>query len=531
MFKNLQQLKDQIEIVDIIGNSLELKKSGANFTACCPFHGEDTPSFVVSPTKQIYHCFGCGVGGDAIKFEEEYNKISFPEAIEKIANDLNFTLEYDSSEQRKDYKGLMEFINGIYQKLLMDDKLKYLLDRGISKKSIETFEIGFSSNSDQQIQSLTQNFLNLTDAQEVGILATDKGKLYARLTHRITFPIRNHTGKLIGFGGRILKGDRAKYLNSPQTKLFDKSRNLYGYNIAKEHIYKKGTMVVTEGYLDVVMMHQASIHTAVATMGTALTEQHCIMIKKIGCRALICYDGDKAGRAAAFKASVLLSQHDIDGGVVLFEDGVDPADMVKEGKVEELIAIMKKPIPLIHFALQSISSKYVLTNPHLKNKALKDCVDFLKSLNNLIIANEYKSYLASLLKIQISHITLGQTQIQAQPTMMPRQNGNRADDKLLKSMLEKPEYLDMAMLNMDYEVMGHNLMFVAIVENRLNDDILIPLNIRDDIVAYNETDFIAACKLKQKSFLEMQLRELASSNDDDVFEKMDILQRRIKSVA
>ncbi len=533
MFTNLSQLKDQIDIVDILSNSIELKKSGANFKACCPFHGEDTPSFVVSPTKQICHCFGCGYSSDTIGFVQEYKKLSFAEAIEDIANDLNFTLEYDSTQQKKDYKSIFESVNSLYIKSLQDDNLKYLLDRGVTKKSIKTFEIGYAGTSQSQIEFMKQNFLNMSDAIDVAILGADKDKMYSRQIKRITFPIRNHTGKLIGFGGRTTINHNAKYINSAQTKLFDKSRNLYGYNIAKEHIYKKGTIVVTEGYLDVVMMHQANIQTAVATMGTALTEQHCIMIKKIGCRVLLCYDGDKAGKNAALKASVLLSQHEIDGGVVLFEDGIDPADMVADGKVAELIAIMKKPIPLIEFALQVIVLNYELTNPHLKNKALKECVDFLKSLNNLLIANEYKQYLANLLKIQVSHITLGQTQIEQQPSCRTQQNGkkiNRADDKILKTILENPDFLDIAMNNMDYEVMSTNLVFVDIIDGKTDSSLLIPLKIREDVIIYNKTDFISACKLKQKSFLEEQLKKLSQNTDDDVFLKMDRLQKRIKDV-
>jgi DNA primase len=233
---SIDNLKAQIDIVDIVSNSLTLKKAGSNFKACCPFHGEDTASFVVSPSKQIYHCFGCSCGGDAIKFVMEYEKLSYPETIEKIANDLNFTLEYDNKSEQKDYKNIFESMNNFYKSELKDDELKYLLDRGITKKSIKTFEIGYASTSNEQINYLKQNFLNISDACDIGILANEKDKLYARQIKRITFPIRNHTGKLIGFGGRTTINHSAKYINSPQTKLFDKSRNFYGYNLAKEHI-------------------------------------------------------------------------------------------------------------------------------------------------------------------------------------------------------------------------------------------------------------------------------------------------------
>ena len=530
--KSIEGLKDYIDIVDIIGSSLDLSKNGANFKACCPFHGEDTPSFVVSPTKQIYHCFGCGVGGDAIKFEMDYHKLSHPESLEKIANDLNYTLEYADNNENKDYAALMENVNAFYEKHLTDEKLQYLLDRGITKESIEKFEIGYAPSSNHQIQYLKEMFLNQTDAIDTGVLATDKEKVYARQIHRITFPIRNHTAKLIGFGGRTLKKETniAKYINSPQTKLFHKSRNLYGFHIAKEAIYKKGTMTVTEGYLDVVMMHQANIKTAVATLGTALTKEHCLLIKKIGCKVLLCYDGDIPGREAAYKASMLLSQHEIDGGVVIFADGIDPADMVKENRIEELYSIMKRPISLIKYVLEFIVKKYDLINPHNKNVALKECIEFLKSLNNLVIANEYIGYLSKLLNIQSRHISLGQTPILPTQQIRPTKHTNRADDKLLKSMIENSQFIDAAMIHMDYEVMGTNVIFEAIIEGDFKKEILIPLQIRDDIIVYDETDFIAACKLKQKSYLEDQLKALMTSNSDDAFSQMDVLKKRLENL-
>lgn len=531
--QSLENLKVQIDIVDIISNSLELKKAGANFKACCPFHGEDTPSFVISPAKQIYHCFGCGVGGDAIKFVQEYKKLSFAEAIEDIANDLNFTLEYENNQNYKDYSTIMEHINHFYELNLKEEKLQYLLDRGITKESIKTFEIGYAPRSNIQIQSFKDNFLNPQDAVETGVLALDKDKFYARLRERITFPVRNHTNKLIGFGGRTLKQTKeiAKYLNSPETKLFNKSRNLYGFNIAKEHIYKKGTMVITEGYLDVVMMHQANIKTAVATMGTALTVQHIPLIKKIGCKTLLCYDGDNAGRTAAYKASVLLSQHEVDGAVVLFEEGLDPADMVKDGKVQELYDIMKKPIPLIKYALKFITDGFDLSNPHSKNQALKECVDYLKTIN-LLIAEEHREFLSKLLNISSHHITLGQTQIQKEPIAYTTTNGlTKADEKFFKTLVEKPDFVNLMFGNIDYEVYEHNKIFQAIMDDRLEDENLRPILIRDDIIVYDEEDFIQACRLKQKSYLSNELKRLASSIKDDVFEKMDKVQRRLKDVS
>ncbi len=531
MIKNssLEQLKNQIDIVDIIGSNLELHKAGANYKVCCPFHGEDTPSFVISPAKQICHCFGCGFSGDSIKFVQEYKRLNFTEAVADIAEFYNFNLEYENNTNTKsnDYKKTIEALNQFYIKRLVDDKKEYLLNRGLTLEIIEEWEIGFAPTSKEQIQYLTSNYFNLKDAEEIGVIDYDSEKKYSRFTHRIMFPIKTHSGKLVGFSGRIINGERTKYINSPTTKLFDKSRVLFGYDKAKDTIYKKGTIVITEGAVDVIMMHQAGIKTAVGTLGTALTASHIPMIKRAGARALIAYDGDNAGRAAAYKASVLLSQHDIDGGVVLFPEGCDPADLIKDDKLQELIDIMKKPINIIKYVLSTISSKHDLSNPHAKNKALSECVNYLKSLPSLIIANEYKTYLASLLNINVASITLGQTQITIQPEQLILEN--KALLTYQKTLLENPRYLDEVLEFMDFEAMLQDNIDKAICEERYEDECLIPLKIRDDIKPYTKKEFIEACKLRQKDFIKSKIKKLTNSNETSpaVFKQIGELQKKL----
>lgn len=406
---SIEALKARIDIIDIVGSYVELKKAGANYKAPCPFHDEKSASFVVSPQKQKYHCFGCGVDGNGIDFVMEYKKLTFAEAVEDIANDLNFTLQYDNSgEAKKDYKKLMEHMNRFYISQRHADIRVYLMDRGVSIESIEEFEIGYTPSSSIQLSHLKAGAFNTTEAIECGICSVDNGRTYARNSDRISFPIRSHTGKLIGFGGRCIQcGERAKYINSPQTALFDKSRVLYGYHLAKKAIHDKGTITITEGYLDVVMFHQAGVKTAVATMGTALTEEHCRFIKKNNLRVLLCYDGDRAGIAAAFKASKLLSAHSIYGGVVLFPEGKDPADMVKSGNTAELFDLMKSPTPLIKFAIRHIAASYDIEIPNQKHEALIEIETYMKTLPPLI-QDEYKNFIANTLRINPVHISSAQ---------------------------------------------------------------------------------------------------------------------------
>ena len=439
--ESIENLKNHLDVVDVISQFLELKKTGANFKACCPFHGETTPSFVVSPAKQIYHCFGCGVGGDSIKFVMEYEKLSYPETLEKLASMYNFNLDYENTTEKKQDTKVIEEVNKFYQKLFVnnDTVKEYIKKRGISEFSIEKFEIGYAPISADTINFLKSNHYNLTDAIDLGIIDTGTNGLYSRFIERITFPIYSISAKLVGFGGRTITGHSAKYVNSPQTKLFNKSKLLYGYHLAKEHIYKKNQIIVCEGYLDVIMLHQAGFNTAVATLGTALTAEHLPLLRRGEPKVLLAYDGDKAGLAAAFKASVMLSQSEFEGGVIIFKDNMDPADMVHTGKIQELNEIFSAPLSFTPFAIDYIISKYDINDANQKQKALIEANDYLKTLG-LIYQDEYKRYLAQKLNIRENLI-----QISSNKQRIFTPNLSKIDIAelcIIKSILEKPKRLD-----------------------------------------------------------------------------------------
>ena len=399
---SVEQLKNSIDIVDIISNYIEVKKAGANFKANCPFHGEKTPSFVISPTKQIYHCFGCGVGGDAIKFVQEYEKLNYPEALEKIASMMNFSLTYtqggsDNSEARR----LLEQVQQWYAKNLDQNQvaIEYLKKRGITQQSIEQFGIGYVGASHELMNFLSSNMLPIPKAVEAGVVAQrERGGFYARLTERITFPIYSASGAIVGFGGRTITNHPAKYINSPQTKLFNKSRLLYGYSKAKEHIYAKKRLIVCEGYLDVIMFHQAGFKEAVATLGTALTTEHLPTLRKGEPHIVLAYDGDKAGVAAALKASTMLSESGFDGSVVLFPDGQDPAEMIATGKVQEVANLLRSGQALIPFVIEMMAKSYDLNNPREKEVAFGAVRAYLDQLSP-IIREAYVAHASTVLAV------------------------------------------------------------------------------------------------------------------------------------
>jgi DNA primase len=439
--ESIENLKNNLDVVDVISQFLEVKKSGANFKACCPFHGETTPSFVVSPAKQIYHCFGCGVGGDSIKFVMEYEKLSYPEAIEKLASMNNFHLEYDNTTTKRQDIKILEEVNKFYQRLFVNNSTAkdYINQRAISEFSIEKFEIGYAPVSGDTINYLKSNHYNLTDAIDLGVIDTGTNGLYSRFIERITFPIYGINGKMVGFGGRTITGHNAKYVNSPQTKVFNKSKLLYGYHLARESIYKKNQLIVCEGYLDVIMLHQAGFDTAVATLGTALTKDHLPLIRRGEPKIILAYDGDKPGLAAAFKASVMLSQGEFEGGVVIFGDGLDPADMVKDGKIEELNRIFTNPLSFISYSIDYIIEKYDINNPNQKQKALIEANDYLKSLG-AIYQDEYKRYIAQKLNIRENLVSVSSESRRPQEVSLTKID--IAELCIIKSILEKPKRLD-----------------------------------------------------------------------------------------
>jgi DNA primase len=444
---SIEALKARLDVVDVVGNYVELKKAGANFKAPCPFHDENTASFVVSPAKQIYHCFGCGAGGDSVKFVMEYEKLNYPEALEKLASMHNFSLTYSDNKQNKPRSQLMEKINEWYQQLLLKNPtaLSYIKDRGIYESSVEKFGIGYAPDSASTINYIKSQMFNISEAVEMGVVGTGGNGLYARFIERITFPIHSSNGSIVGFGGRTITGHQAKYINSPETPFFNKSRLLYAYHLARQDIYKHKEIIITEGYLDVIMLHQAGFTNAVATLGTALTSEHLPLLRKGEPRVVMAYDGDKAGRAAALKASRLLSAAGFSGGVVIFGEGIDPADMVKSGAVEELSTMFRESKTFIEFVLDEILSLYDLRDPKAKESCMQEGIGYLKTLSPLL-QEEYKTYLASRLGglgISPSLVKFHNTQQQTKPQMAQQ---NRHKDMweltLIKTALEYPSFIE-----------------------------------------------------------------------------------------
>jgi len=498
---SIEALKARLDIVDVVGNYLELKKAGGNFKAPCPFHDEKSPSFVVSPQKQIYHCFGCGASGNAIGFVMEYEKLNYPEALEKLAENYNFSLTYTDNKHNKPRSQVMDRLNEWYKTLLTQNPTasSYIRERGIAASSVEKFGIGYAPDSNATLNFIRSQQFAIKEAIDMGVVGYEpsRNQTYARFIERITFPIHSANGTIVGFGGRTITGHQAKYVNSPETAYFNKSRLLYAYHLAKQALYKRQEIIITEGYLDVIMLHQAGFDNAVATLGTALTVEHLPLLRKGSPRVVMAYDGDKAGRAAALKASKLLSASGFNGGVVVFGGGLDPADMVNDGRVDELAEMFRNPKPFIEFVLDEILSLYDLNNPKEKESCMAEGVSYLKTLSPLL-QEEYKTYLASRLgglgvSPSLVKLTPQSSRDNSAPLIQKNSHRDMWELSLIKTILEKPQFIDQILDAIDPSLLQFHARELALaLEGRGDAPELMAIKIDDSIVTLPDSEALNA---------------------------------------
>ena len=533
--KSIQKLKDQIDIVDIISHYIPVRKMGANFKCVCPFHDDRNPSMSISQSKQIFHCFACKAGGDAIKFVMDYEKLNYVEAIEKIAQISNFSLEYTSERNfaPKENKHILENVNAFYRSAFYknDEAVRYIYSRGINDAMIERFELGWAGDSAQTIRLLENEKIEPSEALEVGIVKQNERGIYASFISRITFPIYNHTGRLVGFGGRTISNNPAKYVNSPQSAVFDKSKLLYGYHLAKQKIFEKKQIIITEGYLDVIMLHFAGFTNAVAVLGTALTEKHLPLLKRDDISVVLCFDGDVAGINAAIKSSHLLSLNEIDGSVVIIAGGADPADMVFAGRIKELEELFASGVELGEFYIRQIAKNYDLTRPVQKQKCLEEIETYTKNLKN-IVASSYAPLVASLLGIDMNSFSLGGARAQnPQPNSqnfinrpIARTQKDILEISILKSMLFNENFAAIVLDTIDEKYfLHHKEGFRAILSNSSESDEILLREIELDesaMVIGDEKKLLSAIANLNIKFYENLQLHIRSSSDSDKIEKL-----------
>ena len=405
----IDKIRDLADIVDVISTEIELKRRGINYFGVCPFHDENTPSFSVSPSKQIYHCFGCGNGGNVFTFIMEFQKLTFFEAIKFLANKYNVVLEITNSNSSSNEYSFLKKIHEdstllFQQNLFSDagrDPLQYLMDRNLSESVIRKFRIGFAFDSWNNLYNkisfdYKDKFQNI---MKTGLfIRSDKGT-FDRFRSRIIFPIFHQSGEVIAFGGRdYKKNDLAKYLNSPETAIYQKSNTLYGLHITKDDIRKKGYALLVEGYMDLLQLYQAGIKPVVSVSGTSLTKNHANLISKHVKKVILLYDGDSAGANAVLRAGFILLQVGIEAYVVRPPDKLDPDDWLLEKGPDVLKKAIQSPMEFLDFHLEFHKAKKLRGVE--KSDYLHDIIGNIKIINDSIIKNEIIRDLAEKMKTQ-----------------------------------------------------------------------------------------------------------------------------------
>jgi len=429
----VDELKARADIYNIVSGYVNLKKAGKNYTGLCPFHKEKTPSFTVDPIKQLYHCFGCGEGGDVISFIMKIENMQFLEAVEFLANKSGYKLSYShsgSSEAGREKNRLFELnelAKKYYNYILFNSKkgapaLNYLKKRGFEDKTIEQFKVGFSLDS-------WDNFSNFAkkrgySCEEIlgcglAVKSSKRGsEIYDRFRGRIMFPIKDIVNKTVGFGGRITpgfdgeKGQTAKYINTPETKLYSKSKNIYGIFEAKSHIVAEDRVLITEGYTDVMALYQCGVKNVVASLGTALTSDQIKILGRFTKNIILVFDSDEAGRSASLKGMERLQEYNerldlyhennINIGVSILDEGYDPADFIMKKGRESFIERIENSVSIIDFTIDTILRKYNISNLYEKLRASNVLLQFISTLSSRIVQEECLKKISQKLDIKES---------------------------------------------------------------------------------------------------------------------------------
>lgn len=367
----IEKVRNESDIVDVISEYIQLTKRGRNWFGLCPFHGENTPSFSVSEDKQIFHCFGCGAGGNVITFVMDIENVSFPEAVSKLGERIGIQVDIQNSSVDKPSRHYSQkeenmieahqFVAEVYHHLLMNTEdgekaLNYLLKRGFTRENIESYGIGWSLPSWDSITTLlTRKGFSLDEMVECGLIIQKENDhtYFDRFRGRVMFPIRNEFGKVIAFSGRILdsKESEPKYLNSPESPIFRKSEVLFNLDKARTSIRKKRQVILMEGFMDVLSANRAGIDNAVATMGTSLTKEHITRLKRLVEKTVICYDGDNAGWEAAKRAAEMLYAERMNVEVAILPDQLDPDDYIRKYGSESFVQTVEKPHAYMTFMM------------------------------------------------------------------------------------------------------------------------------------------------------------------------------------
>ncbi len=435
---DIRRVRDATDLVGVVSERVILKQKGRLFWGCCPFHAEKTPSFKVDPATQLWHCFGCGLGGDAYGFLMRTENVEFVDAVRILADRSHIEITEEAGGVPRSHKERLvaasEAASAYYHDVLTKSPdsgpakaREYLSNRGFSSTVARTWQLGYAPGRGAVVRHLTQAGFSADEIVSANLgLSGESGQLKDRFYERIMFPIHDLQGRTIAFGGRVIEPKEPKYLNTQDTPIFHKSANMYAIDRAKATITSTGTAIVVEGYTDVIALHEAGMTNAVATLGTALTREHVRLLSRFAKRVVYLFDGDAAGLRAADRASEFIDKSAtpeagrdrVELEVAMIPNGLDPADYVQKHGAEELIALVDKAVPLLRFSIDRRLDRWDLERPEERARALKEAAEVLAPVKGSILADDYANYIADRLFVdfETAKRAIAAVKVQVRPT-------------------------------------------------------------------------------------------------------------------
>lgn len=459
----LEDILSRVDIVEVISGYIPLKKSGRNFKANCPFHHEKTASFMVSAERQIYHCFGCGESGNAFKFLMRHERMEFPEAVEVLAKKTGVILPEKNNPQAARAASLSSQLHKVnelavsfYENNLhaanAASACNYLLNRGVKLQTVKEFHLGLATSGwDSLINYLRSKSVPLSLMEQAGlVLPKDAGGFYDRFRSRIIFPIFDIRSRVIGFGARVMDNSLPKYINSPETPVYTKGRNLFGLNLSKDFIRDADCAIIVEGYLDFMIPYQEGVKNIVASQGTALTLEQIKLLKRYTHNVVMIYDGDTAGEIATLRSLDILIEEGVNVKVVPLPKGMDPDALVRNQGVENFKAKVNNASNLFDYKLNVLKGRYDVKEAHGKSKIASEMLLTINKFDNAILRGEYIKKLAEEIKTSEHYILEELNKLkspvstrQAAPEISAKNKSeiNPAEKLLIKFMLEEKELI------------------------------------------------------------------------------------------
>ena len=469
--ETIDRINDNADIVDVVSKHVDLTKRGRNFFGLCPFHNEKTPSFSVAPDKGIYHCFGCGQGGNAVNFIMEYEKITFVEALQQLGKELSIEVEFSGDEKSKDFfselYSLHDFATELYHKTLFLDQAKkakeYLLNRGFDEKSLKLFKVGYApKDSSFLLNKIKSKNLSKDVIEKSGLFGSSNSRFYDRFRSRIMFPISNSSGKVIAFGGRAFgTDDPAKYMNSPETPLYRKSEVFYGLNITRDYIRRENNAILVEGYTDLIQLFQSNIKNVIAVSGTAFTDRHVNHIRRLTSKVFLCYDGDSAGINASLKAGYSLLKGGVEPRIIVIPDQHDPDEWIKKiGSEKFKTNSIDKAIGLINFHLKT--SNFFDVSPTKKSNIIKDILSMIIEIADPIIKQNIIKDLSQAAEVEENQIIYMFSQLRTKKIPNKSNDKQKLDFKLFSTVNGKAE------LGLIQVLAGNDFEAKSLIKNKLD---------------------------------------------------------------